>query len=221
MFDALADEVVRRLGEGVSLRGKASLVVPGGTTPGSFFDRLSPRAAPWEHVVVTLSDERWTDPSSDRSNEKLVRTRLLVGPALAAQLVPLKTGRAHASESELEVHAALAQVPRPFDIVLLGMGTDGHTASLIPGSQGLTSALDLGDPMLARAILPPEPTNMGERMTLTVRALLDSRMIFVLIKGEAKLEAYRKALAGHDARRAPVRAVVWQTSTPVAIYWAP
>jgi 6-phosphogluconolactonase len=221
MFEALADEVLQRLAQNISAAGRASLVVPGGTTPGGFFDLLSTREASWENIVVTLSDERWTDPSSDRSNEKLVRSRLLVNRAAAAHLVPLKTGRAHARESELEVHAALVQMPRPFDVVLLGMGTDCHIASLIPGSQGLARALDIGDPMLARAILPPDPTNMGERMTLTARALLDAKGIMILIKGQAKLEAYEGALAGTDILKAPVRTVLHQTTTPVSVYWAP
>jgi 6-phosphogluconolactonase len=112
-------------------------------------------------------------------------------------------------------------MPRPFDVVLLGMGADGHTASLVPDAAGLARALDCSDPALVRAIDPPDSTGMGPRITLTLRALLDSRWIALLIRGEDKRAAFRHALAGSDLPQAPVRAVLQQTATPVAVYWSP
>lgn len=221
MFAALADKMIASVSAAASRTGHASMVVSGGTTPGDLFDILATRDAPWSHVTVTMSDERWVAPTSDRSNEKLVRTRLLVANASAAKLVPLKTAAAHARDAEEDVHAAIVAMPRPFDITLLGMGTDGHTASLIPGSEGLSRALDTSDPMYVRAVNPPKLTEMGERMTLTLRALLDSKLIIVLIKGEAKRAAYRDAMSGTDILAAPVRAVLQQNETPVEVYWAP
>ena len=221
MFAALADKMIASVSAAASRTGHASLVVSGGTTPGDLFDILATRDAPWPQISVTMSDERWVDPTSDRSNEKLVRTRLLVSKAASARLVPLKTAAAHAREAEKDVHAAIIAMPRPFDIMLLGMGTDGHTASLIPGSEGLARALDTADPMYVRAVNPPKLTEMGERMTLTLRALLDSKLIVVLIKGEAKRAAYHDAMSGTDILAAPVRAVLQQTVTPVEVYWAP
>jgi 6-phosphogluconolactonase len=219
--DALATEIVARLTDSVAQRRRASLVVSGGTTPGALFDVLAHRAAPWKDVIVTVSDERWVDPHSVRSNENLVRSRLLVANAAPATFVPLKAGAASAQEAEGEVGAAIAAMPRPFDIVLLGMGGDGHTASLIPGSDGLARALDRSDPALVRAIDPPDVTGMGPRITLTLRALLDARWIALLIRGEDKLAAFRQASAGTDVRAAPVRAILQQTAVPVAVYWSP
>lgn len=216
----LAGEIAARLAAGVARSGRASLVVSGGTTPGALYDVLAAREAPWKDVTVTLSDERWTEPNSERSNEHLARTRLLTGNAAAATLVAMKTAHAHARDAEGAVGAAIAAMPRPFDVVLLGMGADGHTASLIPDSQGLAQALDRRDPALVRAVNPPNLSAMGERMTLTLRAILDARWIVLLIRGEAKLDAYKHALAGSDILEAPVRAVLRQSDVPVSIFWA-
>jgi 6-phosphogluconolactonase len=219
--EALAAEIAARLTDSVAQRGRGSLIVSGGTTPGALFDVLAHRAAPWKDVVVTLSDERWVDPHSVRSNQNLVRSRLLVANAALAAFVPLKTARASARDAEDEVGAAVAAMPRPFDVVLLGMGADGHTASLVPGSDGLSRALDRNDPALVRAIDPPDTTGMGPRITLTLRALLDARSIALLIRGEDKRIAYRQARAGTDVLAVPVRAVLLQNAVPVSVYWSP
>jgi 6-phosphogluconolactonase len=221
MFETLAETIAASLSATVARAGKASLVVSGGTTPGDLFDILARRSAPWDRVEITMSDERWVEPTSQRSNEHLVRTRLLVANAASAQLVPLKTKAAHAREAEKQVHDAVTAMPRPFDVMLLGMGTDGHTASLIPGSEGLAWALDVSDPSYVRAVNPPKVSEMGERMTLTLRAILDSRRIVVLIKGDAKRAAYKDALAGNDVLAAPVRAVLQQSAVPVEVFWSP
>ncbi len=217
---ALAGEIASRLSAGVERGGRAGFVVSGGTTPGDLYDMLATRDVSWKDVEITLSDERWTEPTTDRSNEHLARTRLLRDKAAAAHLVPFKTRHETARAAQADVGASVAAMPRPFDVVLLGMGTDGHTASLIPGSEGLAQALDRHDPALVRAVSPPNVTAMGERMTLTLRAILDARWIVLLIRGEAKLAAYKRALAGHDVLSRPVRAVLHQSDVPVSIYWS-
>ncbi|MEJ0024823.1 MAG: 6-phosphogluconolactonase [Rhizomicrobium sp.] len=220
LHHALAGEIASRLTGGVECSGRAGFVISGGTTPGDFYDVLAMRDVPWKDIEITLSDERWTEPTTDRSNEHLARTRLLRDKAAAARLVPFKTRHETARAAQADVDAAVAAMPRPFDVVLLGMGTDGHTASLIPGSEGLAQALDRHDPALVRAVNPPNVTAMGERLTLTLRAILDARWIVLLIRGEAKLAAYKRALAGHDALLQPVRAVLHQSDVPVSIYWS-
>jgi 6-phosphogluconolactonase len=221
MFGALAEKIAASLSATVARAGSAGFVVSGGTTPGDLYDVLAKKSAPWDRVTLTMSDERWVEPTSDRSNERLVRLRLLVGKAAAARLVPFKTAAPHARDAEKAVHDSVTAMPRPFDVMLLGMGTDGHTASLIPGSEGLARALDTADPMYVRAVNPPKLTEMGERMTLTLRAILDSRRIVILIKGEAKRAAYKDVLGGDDVLAAPVRAVLRQVATPVEVFWSP
>ena len=221
MFAALADAIVARLGAGVAAHGAASFVASGGTTPGDLYDVLAQRDAPWDRVVVTLSDERWVAPTSDASNEKLIRSRLLRGNAASARFVPMKTAQLNPRDAEAEVSAALSRMPRPFDITLLGMGDDGHTASLFPGSDGLQRALDTQSPLLARGIRPANADKTAERMSLTLRAILDSRLVTILIRGDAKLATYRAAVGGEDVRAMPVRAVLQQSATPVQVYWSP
>jgi 6-phosphogluconolactonase len=221
MVRALAHEIVSRLTVSVSSRGAASLAVSGGTTPGVLFDALSLRTAPWDRVSVTLSDERWIAPDQDGSNEKLVRTRLLRNAASDAKLVPLKTPDASPAAAEGKVDAAVSAMPRPFDVMLLGMGDDGHTASLYPHSTGLDAALDIAKPNLVQAIHADSAVATGERMTFTLRAILGSNLIVILIRGDEKLATYRKAAGGTDIHEMPVRAVLNQTQAPVRVYWSP
>jgi len=221
MVRALSDEIVSRLIESVSSRGVASLAASGGTTPGILFDALSARSAPWNKVSVTLADERWIAPDQDGSNEKLVRTRLLRNAASDAKLIPLKTPDASPDAAEAKVDGAISAMPRPFDVMLLGMGDDGHTASLYPRSAGLDAALDLAKPNLVQAIHADSAVATGERMTFTLRAILDSKLIVILIRGEEKLATYRKAVAGMDIHEMPIRAVLNQARAPARVYWSP
>jgi 6-phosphogluconolactonase len=221
MTRVLADLVVARLEAGIGARGHASLVASGGTTPGPLYDALSKRSLPWDKIAVTLSDERWVPPDDARSNEKLLRDRLLRADAEAARLVPLKTDDATPDEGAPAADAAIAALPRPFDLTLLGMGDDGHTASLFPGNAGLDAALDRDALALVRPVHAPGIAPVGERVTLTLRALLDSRLIVVLIRGAEKMAAYRNARAGTDPQTAPIRAILHQRMAPVQVFWSP
>lgn len=223
MTAALADTITERLNAAIAARGAASLIVSGGTGPRPLFEALAQRELPWRKVTVSLADERWVDPASPDSNERLVRTTLLTGHARDARFVPLKTPHARPEEGERECQAALATIPSPFDIVVLGMGEDGHTASLFPGAHKLAAALDLSSDRQCQAITPAVlPSNAPyPRMTMTLPRLLTSRWIALLLAGQTKLDVYRQALAGEDVTVMPVRAVLHQTQTPVATYWAP
>lgn len=218
----LAAEITRRLSDAVRERGAASFVGSGGTTPAPLYDLLSEMAAPWRSVHVTLADERWVAPDDPRSNERLIRAHLLRDLAARALFTPLKTGDEQPEDAEAEVDAALRALPRPFDVMLLGLGENGHTASLFPHGQGLASALDASNPAFARAIRPVAPDDPAPpRMSMSLRALLDSRGIILFFTGEAKWKAYEDALHPGDVADAPVRAVLRQDQTPVEIWWAP
>lgn len=216
---ALAGQVAELLREGIRERGKASLVVSGGSTPVPFFAALSALALDWEQVTITLADERWVDPTDAASNEQLVRLHLLQNRAAAARFVGLKTGAATAVQGEKECAARLALVPRPFDAVILGMGNDGHTASLFPEAARLGEALNMDSGTLCLAITPP--TAPHERMTLTLPALLQSRQIILHLVGPGKRAVYERALAKGPVAEMPIRAVLGQTFAPVTVFWAP
>lgn len=221
LLDALAQKLGRTLAEAVARQGSASLVVSGGRTPEALFERLAgldaDRAPDWSRVAVTLADERWVPPSDPASNEALVRRTLLTGQAAAARFVPLYTGHATPEQGEAACAEALRDLPRPFDAVLLGMGEDGHTASLFPRAATLAGAL--AGPAACRAVRAPGAPQ--PRMTLTLPALLNSRRIHLLVTGAGKRAALEDALAPGPVEAMPVRAVLRQDGIPVEVHWAP
>jgi 6-phosphogluconolactonase len=207
----LAGEIADRLEDGVIERNQASLVATGGSTPGGLYDLLSAMAAPWNRVWITLSDERWVPATDPASNEHLVRERLMLGPAAAGHLIPLKTDDPRPAVALPAADARIAAMPRPFDVVVLGMGEDGHFASLFPG------AVDGLDPMSGAnvvAVEQPGAAGTSHRLSMTLSALLDSRWIAVVIRGEAKLALAR------DPGNTPIAAILGQTKVPVEVYWA-
>jgi 6-phosphogluconolactonase len=207
LADAAAPAIEAQLAAGLVDRGRASLVATGGRSPAPVYDRLSQADLDWAHVAVTLSDERQVDADSPNSNARLLRERLFVGPAAKARFLPL-TDYAEPALKKL----------MPFDAVMLGMGEDGHIASLIPGSPVMAHAMDPGGP----ALIAESPQGFGSppvaRITLTLAALLQSRAIFLLIAGEAKRQVIERAEAGEDL---PVRAILSQDRVPVRVFWTP
>ena len=207
---ALADRIAGALADG------GAMILTGGTTPGPLYDRLAARDLPWGRVQLTLSDERWVAPDHPDSNERLVRARLLQGLAAAARFIPLKTADAAPGEALATVQARVAAMPRPFACVLLGMGEDGHIASLFPGDAA-PDALDAAGPHLVAAARSPDGT---PRLSLTMTALADTRLIAILIRGETKRAVLKDALEGR-APHLPIAALLRQARFPVEVYWAP
>ena len=146
-FDELASilavEVVGRLKQGVERRGTAGLMVTGGGTPAPAYQAMAKLDAPWSKVEITLSDERWVDVDDPASNESMVRKSLLNGRAAAARLIGLKTADSTPAAAEPALNRAIEAMPRPFEAVLLGMGDDGHVASLFPHAPELAQARGL------------------------------------------------------------------------------
>ncbi|MDW7774255.1 MAG: 6-phosphogluconolactonase [Desulfobulbaceae bacterium] len=215
----LAAKISRLLQEAVAARNRAVLVVSGGATPKPLFIRLAQKDLPWQRVTVTLADERWVDPAHPESNENLVRTYLLRDRAETANFIGLKNGYPTAAAGEKKCRERLNRLARPFDVVVLGMGHDGHTASLLPGSPQLKSALDLGNPSPCMAITPANAAM--ERMTMTLPALLDAGQIFLHITGNEKRCVLEQAQAGGAVEDMPVRGILLQEHTPVYTYWSP
>jgi 6-phosphogluconolactonase len=220
LAEALADEVATLLSAAVNERGRASLVVSGGETPKPFLVALSCRAVPWERVFVTLADERWVPPRDPASNERLVRENLLEGPAARAKFVGLKTTEPEPEDAEGDVEARLAVVPRPFDVVVLGVGSDGHTASLFPGAVNLDAALDPRRIATCTTIHPPAAAH--PRMTLTLHALASARRVYIHCTGAEKRAVLERARSpSADPRRTPVTAVLRTLGERATVAWAP
>lgn len=215
----LARSIADDLEAAVRARGTASLVVSGGSTPRPFFDALSRIPLPWDRVWVTVADERWVDAGDEASNERLVRRHLLVGEAAGARFVGLKNDAPAPEAGRDACESALAAIPRPFDAVVLGMGDDGHTASLFPGAPELAAGLD---PDTDRLCLPVRPSAAPHpRMSLTLAAILGCRRLVVHIAGDGKWEVYRKAREAGSADEFPIRAVFESGHGGVEVFWAP
>jgi 6-phosphogluconolactonase len=215
----LSAQLVASLKAAIAARGLASLVVSGGKSPIKLFERLRAEDLDWSLVCVALADERWVEPSDPGSNEKLVRDVLLQGSAAAARFLGLKNAAPTPDLGAVSAWETFARVPRPFDAVVLGMGDDGHTASLFPGSPNLPRALNLA--ATAGCVGMWSPVAPHPRLSLNLSALLDSRRIVVSIGGAEKWRTYCAASDSGDVQDMPVRAVLRQRRTPVEVMWSP
>jgi 6-phosphogluconolactonase len=211
MMLSLADRIAGELGGFLRREGRASLCVPGGTTPGPIFDTLSGVDLDWANVAVFLNDERWVAEDSPRSNTRLLRERLLVGRASAARLVPLYAEAAR-PEEVLDQLATEIAPHLPISVLVLGMGADMHTASLFPGADRLAEGLSDQAPIL----LPMRAEAAGEpRVTLTAPVLKGAMSIHLLITGPEKRAALERA-QGLTPTDAPVRVILPNAT----VHWA-
>jgi 6-phosphogluconolactonase len=215
----LATRIAASLAAAIGARGLASLVVSGGRSPVRLFEILRAQPLDWGHVCVALADERWVSPEDADSNERLVREVLLKDHAAPARFLGLKNGAPTPDLGAVSAWETFARVPRPFDAVVLGMGDDGHTASLFPGSPNLPRALNQA--AAAGCVGMWSPAAPHPRLSLNLSALLDSRRITVLITGESKWRTYAAACAAGPVEDMPIRAVLRQSRTPVDVMWAP
>lgn len=214
---SFARRISQMLSAGIEESGRASLVVSGGRTPAALFEALSKTNVDWSKVDISLADERWVDVEDDASNEKMLRSTLLKNNAAAANFIGLKTSHSDATDAVELCTSNLAQIHRPFDVLILGMGEDGHTASLFPCSAEVNQGLDLESGNSYIAVQPTTAPN--QRMSLTLPALLNSNHIFLHLTGESKKQVLEQALAGDDEAAMPIRAVINNAS--VELMWAP
>ncbi|NND50482.1 MAG: 6-phosphogluconolactonase [Rhizobiales bacterium] len=217
LAEALASRVAAVLESRIADVGGASLAVSGGSTPVRLFNRLANWDLDWPRVTVTLVDERWVEETSPRSNARLVREQLLVGPASSATFVPLFSEGCDLDHGAQQAEGRLAAMPRPFAAVILGMGADGHTASWFPDGDCMDLATD---PACPKTVLALRSASAGEpRITLTLPVVLDTGLLVLHIEGGDKLAVLDRALEKGPVTELPVRAVLHQNMRPVALYW--
>lgn len=217
LAEAAARAAVAGLDAGLRLHGSAGLAATGGRSPGAVYDALSETPLDWGRVRVTLTDERWVDPASPDSNEGLVRRRLLRNRAAAAAFLGLRGACEDIHGAARDASLAL-DAWTPLDVVLLGMGEDGHVASLFPGNPALARGLDVTAPACIAVPQgqdrpPPQP-----RLTLTLRPLVQAGLVLILTSGAAKRAVLEQGLAGADPLHFPVCAVL-QLARSVRILW--
>ncbi len=218
LAQALAASVADQLRAALAERGRAVLALSGGTTPVRFFQALAEQPLPWKQVAITLVDERWVDETQPRSNAALVREHLMYGAAAVASFLPLYRNYGEDPAQALpELETELAQLPLPLDVAVLGMGTDGHTASFFPDGDYLAQALD---PTGIAKVLPMHAPGAGEpRITLTLPVLVAARHLYLHIEGQEKAQVIEAAVAAEPGP--PIAAVLRAASAPVQAYWCP
>lgn len=212
---ALATKTATHLRSGIASNGSARLVVSGGRTPLRFFAELRAEDLDWALIGVFLADERWVPATSERSNAAFVRTHLLHGEAqftalYSDDLTPQEAAGALANE--------IAGMDRPFDAVILGMGSDGHTASLFPDAPEIAQAL-LPD---ADAAMVLSPTSQSElRVSLTPQALTNTNFLALHIEGAEKRSVFEAAMGEGPEAEMPVRAILRNDIQATQVYWCP
>jgi 6-phosphogluconolactonase len=218
LAQGLADWTADHLRKGITARGAALLIVSGGKSPARFFELLSNIDLDWPRVAITLADERRVADDSPRSNARLVREKLLQNRAATAGFTPLADVRLPADQELAAAGARIANLPTPADVVVLGMGDDGHTASWFPDAAGLAEAIDPGARQLVAPIVAPDAPE--PRLTLTGRVLLRARAIALEIEGEAKLATFAKALEAGPEEAMPIRAVLRRAADRLTVFSA-
>jgi 6-phosphogluconolactonase len=212
------NDLQQALGQKIS----ATLLLSGGSTPAPLYQRLSTANLNWSQVNVALVDERWADPDSTASNERLLHENMLINNAADANFTGMKNDHQTPFAGEAECNAQYAKLPSPYAICLLGMGLDGHTASLFPGAEGLTAALDSKQYCAGIRAVKSEVTGDNiERMTLTPWSILQSQRLILLITGTDKWAVFRQACQSGASTDQPISFFIHQGSVPLEVYWAP
>lgn len=213
---ALANQVAVILVEAVKSKGKASIAVSGGSTPKGFFKALSQIDLPWANITITLADERWVAFDSADSNTRLVHENLLQNKAVAANFFHLKQGNILSEETLADLNVAAASMLLPLDVLILGMGEDGHTASLFPCSDQIDECFSTSAPLLR--VLPKTAPN--ERISFSFLSLKESKNIFLHISGTGKKVVLNKALADTNIKEMPIRAFIQDPEINTQVFWA-
>ncbi len=216
----LASTLAAQLRSAIESKGYATLIVSGGSTPVQMFKELSRHPLNWEKVRLSLADERWVSSDHADSNTALIRKYLLKHKAKKAQFIPIWSNADTLQKGVKIANKTLDRYPETFDIVVLGMGSDGHTASLFPcaGKSELKNGLNPQPYVHCVAIQPG--TAQHARISLTFPRLINTDRLILHITGQNKKAVLQKALANTNVEKMPVRAFLQQSDVPLDIYWA-
>lgn len=209
---SLAQSIVNHLNDAIAEKGSASLIVSGGSTPKKLFKALNTMDIEWNKIKIGLCDERLVEPTHNDSNEKLVRETLMTGYAAKATFIDM------ANEDETACSVRVKELLMPFDVLVLGMGDDAHTASLFPNNPRLAEAYDLTRENICITIEPQHAPHT--RMSLTLGAILSAHHVYLHFQGVSKLNVYKEALNGTDTFTMPIRAIINQTDKKIEVYSA-
>jgi len=224
---SLLSEISSDLEQTIQQHQQACLLVSGGSTPQQLYHSLSHHSMPWDKVSIAMVDERWVDADHPKSNQGFIQQTLYKNEAAKANFYPMIDGSSRVQQQNLQdaavqINQSYSQLPKK-PICVLGMGTDGHTASFFPHAKGLDYALNSKNTYCCAIEADRSDTtgDQTQRLTITLEYLLSSQIIYLLIKGQQKWEVYQQALNCKDRSLMPVSTITNQTKTPVKIYWCP
>ena len=214
---AAAQQIVAALQNRLQQQPKTQLVVTGGSSPASCYQVLSATEIAWQNVQILLSDERWIPADHPDSNERLLRETLLIDKAAAAEFLPFYSADMSSSERSDHVSRIIGGFETPSACTLLGMGGDGHIASLFPDAGNLQTGLTANSPIYCIPI--NTIASPYQRISLTLSALLKSDEVALLIFGEEKRVVVEQACK--SVGDFPVASLLNQSQVPVNVFWAP
>jgi 6-phosphogluconolactonase len=215
--DALLDELTLNMVQTLAQQERFNLALAGGNTPKSLYEKLSDTKLDWHNVQVTLTDERWVDVQHMDSNENMLRHTLLQNQAKIAGFLALKNSEKTAEQGQANTNNLLLQHAPKLDCVLLGMGDDGHFASIFPNMLNTSDLLSLNQ---TECCLPAHPADKPSRISLTLRYLLSAKCIFLLIKGDAKRQVFEQQNESNVKQPLPIHYLLKQTVCPITVYWS-
>lgn len=225
LAEVLADDVARQIKLRIDSVGRAVVALSGGSTPKLFFKQLATREVDWTKVFVTLVDERWVDESHALSNAAFLHEHFLSLLATPATYIPLylpaenaEASLASVLQNYCELTDSTLSQPAEFDVVVLGMGEDGHTASFFPDAANIAELIDYDSPS---ALLSCEsPSSQVARVTWSLPKLIGAQMLILHITGEAKRAVFKQAEQSNDVLKLPIRSVLFQDIVPLQVYYA-
>lgn len=225
LADNLAGELVAKMSFAIATKGSVVLALSGGSTPKPLFQALSEYQLDWSKVIITLVDERWVDELHELSNAGFMRTFLLDSLPDDVRFVPLYKAANSVDESlkgVLDNYCAVTDSspssPRPFDIVVLGMGNDGHTASFFPDASNVEDLVDINSP--AQLLSCNSPSTQVARVTWSLPILLNADFLVLHITGESKKKVFEQACQAGPISELPIRSVIFQNRSELHVYHA-
>ncbi|WP_324809061.1 6-phosphogluconolactonase [Sphingomonas sp. LY29] len=219
MADAVAGDIGFIVESAIDARNSALLALPGGKTPLPVYSRLAAADLPWKRVTIIPGDERLVPMDNELSNVRALAKAFLPS---GARVVPITADIADYKLAGNSADARLQDLPWPPDLVWLGMGKDGHTASIFAGPD-LDDALNAPKARRAVGVMPdPMPAEAPvARVTLTRAAILSARTILITVSGQDKRDLLEQAIADGHSSKLPIGRVLAEAEQPIDIHWYP
>ncbi len=208
MTNQLANNIVSDLTQAIASNGQASLLVSGGKSPIALFAQLSQATLDWSKVTISLVDDRWVGADHQSSNELLVKTHLLVNNAANATFIGLVGEQADAFDGVAAAIERVSGLLNNIDVMILGMGEDGHTASIFPCCEQVEPAMAKDN--VAGLIATVPTTAAYQRISFTLNQILAAKQVYLPLAGDKKLAVFEQATVLENNQLMPISAVIQQ-----------